>query len=138
MYKTGIETKSSNLKPPHFIQSIKNNFSQGKDYDIFMASNNSEPIAYLLVFYYNGFTEYYMPAFNLKWKNLNGISNLIWKSIEKSFDTGMDFYNFGGTLDNQKSLYLFKKCCLILKIAWLIKLISPNLLIICYKYFCTT
>ena len=109
MYKTGMETKSSNLKPPHFFQSIKNNFSQGKDYDIFMASNNSEPIAYLLVFYYNGFTEYYMPAFNLKWKNLNGISNLIWKSIEKSFDTGMDFYNFGGTLDNQKSLYLFKR-----------------------------
>ena len=108
MYKAGMETKSSNLKPTHFFQSIKNNFSQGKDYDIFMAEHNSEPIAYLLVFYYNKFTEYYMPSFNLKYRNLDGLSDLIWKSMEKSLDMGMHSYNFGGTLENQKTLYHFK------------------------------
>ena len=33
MYKAGMEIKSSNLKPTHFFQSIKNNFSQGKERD---------------------------------------------------------------------------------------------------------
>ncbi|MEX0656247.1 MAG: peptidoglycan bridge formation glycyltransferase FemA/FemB family protein [Nitrosopumilaceae archaeon] len=109
VYEDGMKLKSSNLKPVQFFDFVKKNFEQNKDYEIFVAVKDKEEIAYLLVFYYRKFTEYYMPAFKLNKKHLNGVSQLIWESMKNSIDRGMYYYNFGGTLKNQNSLYLFKR-----------------------------
>jgi hypothetical protein len=109
IYKIGMKIKKGRLKPSNFFEHVKNNFIFDKDYAVFVAEKNSLPIAYLLVFYHYPFAEYYMPAFDKNYSNYNATSMLIWKSIEDSLSKKLKFYNFGGTLIDQHSLYLFKR-----------------------------
>ncbi|MEM3143590.1 MAG: GNAT family N-acetyltransferase [Candidatus Nitrosotenuis sp.] len=109
MHKLDMESKNGKPKPPEFFQSLKDNFVYGKDYEIFAASLNDLDIAYLLVFYYGQFTEYYMPAYNVEFKNLQATSLLIWESIKEAINRKSSFYNFGGTWKNQPELYLYKR-----------------------------
>lgn len=109
IYKSNMESKKANLKPPQFFKRLRDNFIQGRDYDILVASMNEEPVAYLLSFYFHPFTEYYMPAYKDNWRHLQGTSMLIWKSMLISMEKKMSFYNFGGTSKDQKELYLFKR-----------------------------
>ena len=111
-YKThvaNILSKNGMTKPKEFFSLLKDSFTVGKDYDILTANYESKPIAYLLVFYFKSFTEYYMPAYEAKNSDLQGTSLLIWESIKKSLNSNMKYYNFGGTHLEQKSLYNFKK-----------------------------
>jgi len=111
-YKTHVENISSKngaTKPREFFKILKESFVVGEDYDVLTAIYDSESIAYLLVFYFKSFTEYYMPAYNVEKSNLQGTSLLIWESIKKSLTNNMKYYNFGGTNMGQKSLYNFKK-----------------------------
>jgi len=109
MYKIGILAKKGRLKPKNFFELVKHHFTYKEDYDIYVAKLNSKPIAYLLIFFNKPYAEYYMPAFDNNLSNINGTSILIWKSIIDSIDRKFSYYNFGGTLANQKSLYLFKR-----------------------------
>jgi len=109
VYRIGMEIKKGRLKPPEFFNYIKSNFEDNQDYDVFVAYKGDLPIAYLLVLYYYPFAEYYMPAFKKEWSNSQGTSLLIWESIKHSIEKNIEFYNFGGTLANQKDLYLFKR-----------------------------
>lgn len=107
-YKIGMEIKKGRLKPPTFFNYVQSNF-ETSDFDIFIAYKDNLPISYLFILYYGLFAEYYMPAFKKEWSNLQGTSMLIWESIKHSIENNIQFYNFGGTLANQKDLYLFKR-----------------------------
>lgn len=109
MHKKEMESKNGRVKPPEFFKHLKNSFSPNKNYDIFCASIDGKDIAYLLVFYFNYYTEYYMPAYNSDFKNLQATSALLWESIKTSIDKKMKYYNFGGTWKNQPELYLYKR-----------------------------
>lgn len=109
MHKRDMEAKKGRPKPFEFFTSLKNNFFQGEDYDIFLAKKDDKEIAYLLVFYSYPFTEYYMPAYDSELKHMQGPSLLIWESIKTSIRKKMNYYNFGGTWKNQDELYLFKR-----------------------------
>lgn len=109
LHKKDMESKGGKPKPSEFFKSLKENFVYGEDYEIFAASVNSIDIAYLLVFYYGQFTEYYMPAYNSEFKNLQATSILIWESIKESIKRKSFYYNFGGTWKNQQELYLYKR-----------------------------
>lgn len=104
-----IGEKGGKTKPPDFFFNLKEFFKIDSNYDVFSCSKNNTTIAYLLVFYFKNFTEYYMPAYDLKFSDLQPTSLLIWESIKKSIDKKKLLYNFGGTCKNQKSLYRFKK-----------------------------
>lgn len=104
-----ISAKNGTVKPNEFFRCVKENFKIKEDYDILTAKYQSKPIAYLLVFYFKSFTEYYMPAYDVEKSNLQGTSLLIWESIKKALSKKMKFYNFGGTHMKQDSLYNFKK-----------------------------
>lgn len=109
MHKMDMTSKGGKVKPIEFFQNLKTFFRLGEDYDIFIAMKDGRDIAYLLVFYFNFYVEYYMPAYDSKLKNLQGTSILIWESIKESIKKNMKIYNFGGTWKNQPELYLFKR-----------------------------
>jgi lipid II:glycine glycyltransferase (peptidoglycan interpeptide bridge formation enzyme) len=104
-----ISIKNGTVKPKEFFKILKDNFKINEDFDILTAKHNSKSIAYLLVFYFKSFTEYYMPAYDVEKSNLQGTSLLIWESMKKSLKNGVKYYNFGGTHKIQDSLYNFKK-----------------------------
>lgn len=109
MHKTEMELKNGRPKPIDFFRCLKNNFLQGEDYDVLAAVRQGEAIAYLLVFYFYPFTEYYMPAYKSELKHTQATSLLIWESIKESIKKKMSYYNFGGTWKNQTELYLYKR-----------------------------
>lgn len=111
-YKNHVENISSKngaIKPKEFFSLLEENFTLGDDYNIFTAKYEGKPIAYLLVFHFKSFTEYYMPAYEMEKSDLQGTSLLIWESIKKALSSHKKYYNFGGTHLEQKSLYNFKK-----------------------------
>lgn len=109
MHVTEMQSKGGKIKPNNFFQKIKEHFTIHQDYEIFCAKNNEKNLSYLLVFYHNNFTEYYMPAYTSESKNTQSTSLLIWNSIKSSLDHGTNFYNFGGTWKSQPELYKFKR-----------------------------
>lgn len=109
LHMNSIKKKGGNIKPEIFFAELLKNFQSSNDFDIFVAWKEETPIAYVLVFYYNGFSEYYMPAYDPDYLNLQSTTLLIWESIQKSITKKMNYYNFGGTWKSQKSLYLFKR-----------------------------
>jgi len=109
MHKLDIESKGGRAKPFKFFKYLQESFEQGSDYDIFCAKKNNEDIAYLLVFYFNSYAEYYMPAYDSDLKHLQGTSALIWRSLKTSIQKNIKFFNFGGTWHNQRELYMFKR-----------------------------
>ena len=109
LHISNIASKNGTIKPKEFFSIMKENFLLGIDYDILIAKQNKDRIAYLLIFYFKDFVEYYMPAYIPEKSNLQGTSLLIWESMKKALSKNIKFYNFGGTHFNQKSLYNFKK-----------------------------
>lgn len=109
MHITEMQSKGGKIKPKKFFQKIKEHFTIHRDYEIFCAKNNEKNISYLLVFYHNNFAEYYIPAYTSESKNTQSTSLLIWTSIKSSINRNMEFYNFGGTWENQPELYRFKR-----------------------------
>lgn len=109
LHKSDMESKNGKPKPPEFFRAVRKHFVQGQDYDIFTAIKDNEEIAYLLLFYFSPFTEYYMPAYRSDYKHLQSTSMLIWESMKESIKRNMGFYNFGGTWKSQHELYMFKK-----------------------------
>ena len=109
MHKKNMMDRGGSVKPYSFFENLNNSFSQGKDFDIFIALHENRIIAFLLVFYFDSFVEYYMPAYDDNYSNLQGTSLLIWESIKTALRKKIKMYNFGGTGKNQTSLYKFKR-----------------------------
>ena len=109
MHITEMHSKGGKIKPNDFLKKIRKNFTIHRDYEIFCAKNDKKNLSYLLVFYHNNFTEYYMPAYTSESKNTQSTSLLIWNSIKSSLNRGINYFNFGGTWQNQPELYKFKR-----------------------------
>ncbi len=109
LHKTNMENKNGQFKSKEFFYQTEKIFESGKDYDVFIGLKEDKPISFLLVFYFNGFTEYYMPAQNLELRDLQASSKLIWESMRESIKKNILYYNFGGTPKNNYPLYKFKK-----------------------------
>lgn len=109
MHENTIKSKNGKPKPTNLFNKITEIFDPSIDYDIFGAFYNEKAIAYVLVFYFKEFTEYYMPAYDPSFSNLQSTSFLIWKAMQKSLEKKIHFFNFGGTWKDQTSLYLFKR-----------------------------
>ncbi len=108
-HKSEMDSKNGRSKPFSFFDKLTKNFRIELDYDVFTASYNDKIIAHLLVFHHYPFTEYYMPAYDSNFKNLQAPSSLIWESIKNSISRNMTYYNFGGTWKDQPELYRFKR-----------------------------
>lgn len=109
LHKKTMEEKNAKPKSYEFFNNLKKNFEENENYNIYVAKKDDELIAFLLVFYFNSFTEYYIPVFNYELRNLQPTSILIWKSLERSIEKKIRYYNFGGTWSDQNELYLFKR-----------------------------
>jgi len=109
LHKEEMEKKNGRVKPAEFFKHLSESFIPHEQYDIFCAKKDTTDIAYLLVFYFNQFTEYYMPAYDSNFKHLQATSLLIWESLKTSIQKNIQYYNFGGTWQNQPELYLYKR-----------------------------
>jgi len=109
LHKNEMESKSVNPKPKIFFELISKYFTFNLDYNFYCAQLDNKSIAYLLVFYSEPYTEYFVPASDIDFKTIQGLSLLIWNSIKDSIKKNMLYYNFGGPGAHDQNLYRFKR-----------------------------
>lgn len=96
-------------KTNDFFELLPKHFNAGEDYDIYVASKSGEPIAALLVFYFNLTVEYFTPVVVESARNMQGLPCIIHKALCDAAQKGFKWWNWGGTWLSQDGVYRFKK-----------------------------
>lgn len=80
-----------------------------KDWAIYVASLNGQPIAALLLFYFNRTVEYFTPVIIEEFRNMQALALIIYRAMNDARHDGFENWNWGGTWLSQGGVYDFKK-----------------------------
>ncbi len=95
-------------KKPLFFESIENFLKPGKDFKIYTANFEGEPIAGLLCLYHHKTVEYFVPAIVEAHRSVQPLSLLIFEAMKDAMIDGYMYWNWGGTSASAESVFRFK------------------------------
>lgn len=95
-------------KEKSFFEQIPLLFSQ-ENYRVYIAEKEGQPIAALLLLYYNKTVEYYIPAINPDSRTFQPNALIVYTAMQDAVNSGYRYWNWGGTWLSQKEVYNFKK-----------------------------
>lgn len=95
-------------KSQQFFSAIPEYFKEDTDYRVYIAHLDDEPIAALLVFYYNKTVEYYTPVVRKEHRDTQALSAIIYQAMCDAARSGYSWWNWGGTWLTQDGVYRFK------------------------------
>lgn len=96
-------------KQIEILDCIRGTYTSNDDYKVYVAKLGKKIIAGLLVFYYKNTVEYYMPVVEKDYRNIQPLSLIIFRAMIDASINGFKNWNWGGTWESQKGVYLFKK-----------------------------
>ncbi len=104
------EMKKNNrkYKADEFFSNIEKFFTKGLDYKIFIARQQQEPVAGLLMFYFNKTAEYFTPVILENARIYQPMSLIIYHVMLDAMKQGYKHINWGGTWISQEGVYRFK------------------------------
>ena len=79
------------------------------DHKLYIAEIDGKKVAGLLLFYFNETVEYFTPCTLHEFRNSQPSSLLIYEAMRDAVEDGFSFWNWGGTWEEQKGVYDFKK-----------------------------
>ena len=88
---------------------IPNFFRKDTDYRIYVARHEQDIAAYVLLFYYNGFVDYFVPAVRTEYLERQPLSLILEHAITDALERNCHTWNWGGTPEDLKGVYRFKK-----------------------------
>lgn len=93
-----------------FFKLLYDFYKEGQDYNIFIARKDNQPIAALLILYFNQITEYYTPVILNAYREYQPLAILIYEAMKYSVDKKRCLkWNWGGNGVSLDSVYKFKK-----------------------------
>ena len=95
-------------KQDEFFKMIPKKFISDQDYKIYIAKYKNEPIAGLLLFYYNQTVEYFTPVIKNEFREKQALSGLVFKAMLDAIQFNFKIWNWGGTWLSQESVFRFK------------------------------
>jgi hypothetical protein len=95
-------------KPRRFFELIPKYFRAGTDYKIYVTRLAGDPIAAILLFYFNRTVEYFTPVIRKEFRSTQGLSASIYRAMCDSSKAGFQWWNWGGTWLSQDGVYRFK------------------------------
>lgn len=96
-------------KPEPFFTLLNKVFKNHPHCQLYVAKKDQEPIAALLLFYYNKTVEYYIPVIKESFRSLQPLALIIYQAMCEASSMGYRWWNWGGTWLSQKGVYQFKK-----------------------------
>jgi hypothetical protein len=79
-------------------------------WSVYVGSRDDQPIAALLVFYFNGTAEYFTPVIISEHRNTQALALVIYEAMKDAVSLkGCKNWNWGGTWQSQGGVYDFKK-----------------------------
>lgn len=95
-------------KPRRFFDALPQYFRPGQDYRLYVASLEGEPVAAVLVFFYNRTAEYYTPVVRKEHRDSQALSAAIFRAMCDAAAQAYAWWNWGGTWPSQDGVYRFK------------------------------
>lgn len=108
VHEENMRAISALPKSKDFFDSLPRYFRRGQDYRLYMARLNGEPVAAVLVFFYNKTVEYFTPVLRKEYRDSQALSAAIFRAMCDAASLGYAWWNWGGTWRSQKGLYRFK------------------------------
>ncbi len=108
VHKENMLAINGRAKDSRFFKCVREVFEPGTEYRIYTAYLDNEPVASMLLFYFNRTVEYYTPVVRREFRGMQPISLLIVEAMEDAAGMGYKYWNWGGTHPEQESLYRFK------------------------------
>ncbi len=96
-------------KAKRFFTTLPMYFKSNKQFRIYVARINGEPVAAVLLFYFNKTVEYFTPVIRAEFRNTQALSGAIFRAMYDASEVGFRWWNWGGTWTTQEGVYLFKK-----------------------------
>ena len=109
IHQKNMEGIGGRAKKKIFFSSIPKYFEKEKDYKIWVARFENEPVSAMLIFYYQETVEYYLPVTAEKFRNKQPLSLLIFEAMKEAALRGYKLWNWGGTWSSQDGVHRFKK-----------------------------
>ena len=107
-HKTEMDAKGGLSKRKEFFDLIPSNLSENQ-WNIYIAKLKDEPIAALLLLYYNRTVEYFTPCIKYDYRNTQASALIIYIAMFDAIESGCTKWNWGGTWTSQEGVYNFKK-----------------------------
>lgn len=95
-------------KSRRFFDALPRHFRSGQDYRLYLARLAGEPVAAVLVFFYNRTAEYYTPVVRKEHRESQALSAAIFRAMSDAAAQGYAWWNWGGTWLSQDGVYRFK------------------------------
>ncbi len=95
-------------KKREFFDSISGNLEPGH-WKVYTATLRGQPIAALLLFYFNNTVEYFTPVIVEEYRNTQALALVIYTAMKDAIKVGFKNWNWGGTWLSQGGVYDFKK-----------------------------
>lgn len=95
-------------KSRRFFDLIPGHFRPGIDYRLYVTRLNGEPVAAVLVFYFNKVVEYFTPVVRKEHRESQSLSAAIYRAMCDASVAGYRWWNWGGTWLSQDGVYRFK------------------------------
>jgi hypothetical protein len=96
-------------KSRRFFEALPQHFRPGQDYRLYVARLEGEPVAAVLVFFYNRTAEYYTPVVGKEHRDSQALSAAIFRAMCDAAAQGYAWWNWGGTWLSQDGVYRFKR-----------------------------
>lgn len=96
-------------KSDTFFELVPSCFDAGRDWDLYVATDERRVIAALLLFYFNRTVEYFTPAVEQSHRESQALPLLIATAITEAVQRGYTRWNWGATWESQTGVYRFKK-----------------------------
>lgn len=109
MHQENMAAIGGRAKTERFFALIPEHFTEGEDYDVYVARYDGQVIAGLLVFYFNRTVEYFTPATDAAFRSLQPLPLIVWTAMGEAAARGFRWWNWGGTWTTQEGVYRFKK-----------------------------
>lgn len=109
MHRENLAALGGIAKPPRFFSLIRKHFTPGRDYRLSFAYKDGRVAACLLLFYFGSTVEYFVPATQVEYREMQPLSLLIFEAMTDASQRGYRWWNWGGTWKTQDGVYHFKK-----------------------------
>ena len=95
-------------KSHRFFDLATSHFRPGQDYRIYVAYLDGQPVAAVLLFYFNRIVEYYTPVVLKEFRETQALSAAIYAAMREASEQGYSWWDWGGTWLSQEGVYRFK------------------------------
>jgi Acetyltransferase (GNAT) domain len=109
LHRDNLDAIGGVAKPQEIFDALGASLRAGIDRQVWVASYNGEPIAYLLVLHTGGVVEYFTPCVRAEFRPMQPLTLLIHHAMCDALHRGARVWNWGGTWTTQHGVYEFKR-----------------------------